>query len=195
MKFVKLALLIALEGLIAATYLHGAAIGHNEVLHKPINELAEQADRAGGNDKPLFTGGNHIIASSRAAYSSKPKEVQGGEERVRNGRKKGKGRKRDPCQRKYKDFCIHGTCRFLKVTKEPYCVCQAGYHGERCHALTLPLGNPLSTYDHTTVLAVVAVVLSSFCLIVISSLLILRYHKTGAYNVDNEKTLKYASPT
>ncbi|XP_056372516.1 proheparin-binding EGF-like growth factor isoform X2 [Hyla sarda] len=192
MKFVKLALVIALQGLIAVTCSHGAAIDHNEVLHKPTNELAEQAERAGGKEKPLVAGGNHIIASSRAAYSSNPKDVQG---EVHNRRKKGKGRKRDPCQRKYKDYCIHGTCRILKVTKEPYCVCQAGYHGERCHALTLPLGNPLSTYDHTTVLAVVAVVLSSFCLIVISSLLILRYHRTGAYNVDNEKKIKFASPT
>lgn len=193
MKFLKFALVIALEALIAVTCLHGAVINHNEVLQKP-NALAEQPERPGLIEKPLFTGGNHIVASSRAAYSSKPKDVQG-EEKIRNGRKKGKGRKRDPCQRKYKDFCIHGTCRFLKVTKEPYCVCQEGYHGERCHALTLPLGNPVSTYDHTTVLAVVAVVLSSFCLIVISSLLILRYHRTGAYNVDNEKKLKFASPT
>ncbi|XP_066447123.1 proheparin-binding EGF-like growth factor isoform X1 [Eleutherodactylus coqui] len=194
MKFLKFVLIIALEGLISVTRLHGAVINHNEVLQKPTNELAEQAEPSGLNEKALFTGGNHIIASSRAAYSSKPREVQG-EGNINNGRKKGKGRKRDPCQRKYKDFCIHGSCRFLKVTKEPYCVCQAGYHGERCHALTLPLGNPLSPYDHTTVLAVVAVVLSSFCLIVISSLLILRYHRTGAYNVDNEKKLKCASPT
>ncbi|XP_072001892.1 proheparin-binding EGF-like growth factor isoform X2 [Engystomops pustulosus] len=174
--------------------LHGAVIDHNEVLQKAISEVSEQPDRPDSNGKTLFTSGSRIMVASRAAHSSKPKDVQG-EGKIHNGRKKGKGRKRDPCQRKYKDFCIHGTCRFLKVTKEPYCVCQAGYHGERCHALTLPLGNPVSTYDHTTVLAVVAVVLSSFCLIVISSLLILRYHRTGAYKVDNETKLKCSSPT
>ncbi|KAM4036101.1 proheparin-binding EGF-like growth factor [Anomaloglossus baeobatrachus] len=193
MKLLNFALVLALEGLLALTHSRGSVIDHNEVLHRPNNELLERAERAGLSDKPL-TGGKPIMASSRAVYSSKPKDMQG-EEKIRNGRKKGKGQKRDPCLRKYKDFCIHGTCRFLKVTKEPYCVCQAGYHGERCHALTLPLGNPLNTYDHTTVLAVVAVVLSSFSLIVIASLLILRYHRTGAYNLDNEKKIKFSNPT
>ncbi|XP_044133728.1 proheparin-binding EGF-like growth factor isoform X2 [Bufo gargarizans] len=187
MKFLKLLLLLAVKGLIAV--IHGAVIDPFDVLQKPTNEL----ERPGLHEKPQATGGNLIIASSRA-HSSKSKDAQR-EEKIHNVRKKGKGLKRDPCLRKYKDFCFHGTCRFLKVTKDPYCVCQAGYHGERCHALTLPLGNPPSTYDHTTVLAVVAVVLSSFCLIVISSLLILRYHRTGAYHVDNEKKIKFASPT
>ncbi|XP_069619996.1 proheparin-binding EGF-like growth factor isoform X2 [Ranitomeya imitator] len=190
MKLVNFALVLALEGFLALTCLHGAVIDHNEVLHRASNELPEQAGLSG---RPLLTGGNPMVASSRV-YSSKPKDKQG-EENIHNGRKKGKGRKRDPCLRRYKDFCIHGTCRVLKVTKEPYCVCQAGYHGQRCHALTLPLGNPLNTYDHTTILAVVAVVLSSFSLIVIASLLILRYHRTGAYKVDNEKNLKVTNPT
>ncbi|XP_040298606.1 proheparin-binding EGF-like growth factor isoform X2 [Bufo bufo] len=184
MKFLKLLLLLAVKGLIAVT--HGAVI--DPFLQKPSTKELERP-----HQKPQSTGGNLLIAPSRA-HSSKSKDAQR-EEKIHNVRKKGKGLKRDPCLRKYKDFCFHGTCRFLKVTKDPYCVCQAGYHGERCHALTLPLGNPPSTYDHTTVLAVVAVVLSSFCLIVISSLLILRYHRTGAYHVDNEKKIKFASPT
>ncbi|XP_073429811.1 proheparin-binding EGF-like growth factor [Dendrobates tinctorius] len=183
MKLVHFALLLALQGFLAI--IHGSVIDHNEVLQRASNDLPERAG---------LSGGVPMVASSRAVYSSKPKDMQG-EENIHNGRKKGKGRKRDPCLRKYKDFCIHGTCRILKVTKEPYCVCQAGYHGQRCHALTLPLGNPLNTYDHTTVLAVVAVVLSSFSLIVIASLLILRYHRTGAYKVDNEKKQKFTNPT
>lgn len=33
-----------------------------------------------------------------------------------NKRRKGKGlgKKRDPCQRKYKDFCIHGECKYIR---------------------------------------------------------------------------------
>lgn len=52
--------------------------------------------------------------------------------------------------------------------------CQPGYHGERCHGLSLPVEHPPSVYDHTTALAVVAVVLSSLCLVIIAALLMLR---------------------
>ncbi|XP_044133729.1 proheparin-binding EGF-like growth factor isoform X3 [Bufo gargarizans] len=115
MKFLKLLLLLAVKGLIAV--IHGAVIDPFDVLQKPTNEL----ERPGLHEKPQATGGNLIIASSRAAHSSKSKDAQR-EEKIHNVRKKGKGLKRDPCLRKYKDFCFHGTCRFLKVTKDPYCV-------------------------------------------------------------------------
>lgn len=41
-----------------------------------------------------------------------------------NGRSrgKGKGKKRNPCLKKYKDFCIHGTCQYLKDLRAPVCV-------------------------------------------------------------------------
>lgn len=62
----------------------------------------------------------------------------------------------------------------LTLPSSGYSRCHPGYHGERCHGLTLPVENPLYTYDHTTVLAVVAVVLSSVCLLVIVGLLMFR---------------------
>ncbi|NXL86458.1 HBEGF factor, partial [Alectura lathami] len=109
-----------------------------------------------------------------------------------NKRRKGKGlgKKRDPCQRKYKDFCIHGECKYIRELGAPSCICQPGYHGERCHGLTLPVEHPPSTYDHTTALAVVAVVLSSLCLVIIAALLMLRCHKRGVYDVENEEKIK-----
>lgn len=65
--------------------------------------------------------------------SSKPKdsstilEAERTEEKIRRrgkGRKKGKGKgkKRNPCLRKYKDFCIHGTCQYLRDARAPSCV-------------------------------------------------------------------------
>ncbi|XP_010141737.1 PREDICTED: proheparin-binding EGF-like growth factor, partial [Buceros rhinoceros silvestris] len=68
--------------------------------------------------------------------------------------------------------------------------CQPGYHGERCHGLSLPVEHPPSVYDHTTALAVVAVVLSSLCLVIIAALLMLRCHKRGVYDVENEEKIK-----
>ncbi|XP_010717123.3 proheparin-binding EGF-like growth factor, partial [Meleagris gallopavo] len=109
-----------------------------------------------------------------------------------NKRRKGKGlgKKRDPCLRKYKDFCIHGECKYIRELGAPSCICQPGYHGERCHGLLLPVEHPPSTYDHTTALAVVAVVLSSLCLVIITALLMFRCHKRGVYDVENEEKIK-----
>ncbi|KAM6953048.1 heparin-binding EGF-like growth factor a isoform 2-T2 [Lycodopsis pacificus] len=120
----------------------------------------------------------------RIAMVSKPKEPSpilvtesnAGQRRRGKGRKrgKGKGKKRNPCLRKYKDFCIHGTCQYLRDIPAPSCVCHTSYSGERCQFFTLPLEKPQEGYNRTTALAVVAVVLSSVCLTIIGLLLLLR---------------------
>ncbi|XP_074147655.1 proheparin-binding EGF-like growth factor [Sminthopsis crassicaudata] len=134
----------------------------------------------------------------RVAFSSKPQPLvtPSKEENGKKRRKgKGMGRKRDPCSRKYKDYCIHGACKYVKELRMPSCICQTGYHGERCHGLSLPVENPLYGYDHTTILAVVAVVLSSLCLLIIAGLLMFRYHKRGVYDVESEEKVKLGTPT
>ncbi|XP_072256879.1 proheparin-binding EGF-like growth factor [Pyxicephalus adspersus] len=193
MKLMKILFVILIEGLVSLAFLHGPVIEshQNEAFSKVTNDIAVAGEGLQYNAKTLLTNGNPMISSSKAVYSPKNDDIL----KIKSHRrKKGKGRKRNPCLRKYKDFCIHGECRYLKEQKSPSCVCQAGYHGERCHALTLPSGNPSNAYDHTTVLAVVAVGLSSFCLIVISSLLIIRCHRRGAYNVENGEKLKFGHP-
>ncbi|XP_056295939.1 heparin-binding EGF-like growth factor a isoform X2 [Pseudoliparis swirei] len=117
----------------------------------------------------------------RIAMVSKPKNPSSileaeGQRRRGKGRKrgKGKGKKRNPCLRKYKDFCIHGTCQYLRDVHAPSCVCHLSYSGERCQFFTLPLEKPQEGYNRTTALAVVAVVLSSVCLTIIGLLLLLR---------------------
>ncbi|XP_048851210.1 proheparin-binding EGF-like growth factor [Brienomyrus brachyistius] len=124
----------------------------------------------------------------KVAFSIKPKDLAGVPNK--DGKKKGKGRKRNPCRRKYKDFCIHGVCQYLEELRSVSCICTAGYSGERCHLFSLPVGTEKSGYNRTTALAVMAVVLSSLCLIVIGILLALRYHKRGGYNVESEEKVK-----
>lgn len=144
--------------------------------------------------------GEEELDLPRVAMSSKPKdpsaileaETTEGKRRRGKGRKrvKGKGKKRNPCLRKYKDFCIHGTCQYLKDIHAPSCVCLPNYSGERCEFITLlPVQSP-EGYSRTTALAVVAVVLSSVCLTIIGLLLMLRFHKRGAYDVENEEKVK-----
>ncbi|XP_032128845.1 proheparin-binding EGF-like growth factor, partial [Sapajus apella] len=126
------------------------------------------------------------LSSKPQALATPSKEEHG----KRKKKSKGLGKKRDPCLRKYKDFCIHGECKYVKELRAPSCICHPGYHGERCHGLSLPVENRLYTYDHTTILAVVAVVLSSVCLLVIVGLLMFRYHRRGGYDVENEEKVK-----
>ncbi|XP_059202223.1 heparin-binding EGF-like growth factor a isoform X2 [Centropristis striata] len=123
----------------------------------------------------------------RVAMVSKPKdpspiletESPEGKRRRGKGRKKGKGKgkKRNPCLRKYKDFCIHGTCQYVRGVHAPSCVCHLSYSGDRCQFFTLPLEKPQEGYNRTTALAVVAVVLSSVCLTIIGLLLLLRQRR------------------
>ncbi|XP_015277808.1 PREDICTED: proheparin-binding EGF-like growth factor [Gekko japonicus] len=135
--------------------------------------------------------GDNFSELPRVAFLSTPQDVvTAKKEGAGKKRRKGKGKKRDPCLRKYKDYCFHGECKYIKALKAPSCVCQQGYQGARCHALSLPVENPSRSYDHTTVLAVTAVVLSSLCLIIIGVLLVLRCHKQGVYDVESEEKVK-----
>ncbi|XP_033907845.1 proheparin-binding EGF-like growth factor [Acipenser ruthenus] len=145
--------------------------------------------------------GDYDVEFPRVAFSTKPLDQSAplnqeqDKKRKGMGKKKGKGKKRDPCQRKYKDFCIHGECKYIRDLKAPSCICQQGYVGERCHLFSLPVVKNKDSYDRTTALAVVAVVLSSVCLIGIAALLALRFHKRGAYDVENEEKVKLGTAT
>ncbi|XP_068596484.1 heparin-binding EGF-like growth factor a [Brachionichthys hirsutus] len=144
--------------------------------------------------------GDYELELPQVAMSSKPKdpaailEAESSERKRRRGqgkkKGKGKGKKRNPCLKKYKGFCIHGTCQYLRDIRAPSCVCHLSYSGERCQFFTLPLEKPQEGYNRTTALAVVAVVLSSVCLVIIGLLLLLRFHKRGAYDVESEEKVK-----
>ncbi|XP_053735434.1 proheparin-binding EGF-like growth factor [Synchiropus splendidus] len=146
------------------------------------------------------TSGDYDLGLPKVAMVSRPKdpsailvsETSEGTRRRGKGRKKGKGKgkKRDPCLKKYKDYCIHGTCRYLRDIRAASCVCDASFSGERCEFFTLPVERPKEGYNRTTALAVVAVVLSSVCLVIIGLLLMLRFHKRGAYDVESEEKVK-----
>ncbi|XP_068181598.1 heparin-binding EGF-like growth factor a [Antennarius striatus] len=157
------------------------------------NEYYEDEDEDGMS-------ADYELELPQVAMSSKPKdpssilEAESTERKRRKGqgkkKGKGKGKKRNPCLKKYKGFCIHGTCQYLRDVRAPSCVCHQSYSGERCQFFTLPLEKPQGGYNRTTALAVVAVVLSSVCLVIIGLLLLLRFHKRGAYDVENEEKVK-----
>ncbi|XP_053935721.1 proheparin-binding EGF-like growth factor [Cuculus canorus] len=184
---------VLLPALLAAVLAAAAAELHNEVLQEEgrrpgTSPLPRGPDKDGG-----AASGDELSELPRVAFLSKPQSLVTPKKKGNgNKRRKGKGlgKKRDPCLRKYKDFCIHGECKYIRELGAPSCICQPGYHGERCHGLSLPVEHPPSTYDHTTALAVVAVILSCLCLVIIAALLMLRCHKRGVYDVENEEKIK-----
>ncbi|XP_061582193.1 heparin-binding EGF-like growth factor a [Cololabis saira] len=142
--------------------------------------------------------GEYELELPRVAMSSKPRDpssiLEAGtteEKRRRKGRKKGKGKgkKRNPCLRKFKDYCIHGTCHYLRDIHAPSCVCRQDYSGKRCEFFILP-SQSKEGYSRSTALAVVAVVLSCVCLTIIGLLLMLRFHKRASYDVESEEKVK-----
>uniref|UniRef100_A0A8C6XGG0 Proheparin-binding EGF-like growth factor n=1 Tax=Naja naja TaxID=35670 RepID=A0A8C6XGG0_NAJNA len=153
-----------------------------------LHPSSKALEHIGQRDVSLSKG-DTLSDLPQVALMSKPQESvtpnNGGKKR-----RKGKGKKRDPCLGKYKNYCIHGKCKYIKKLKSPSCICQDDYHGERCHALSLPVENRFNGYDRTTILAVTAVILSSLCLIIIAVLLMLRCHKQGVYDVENEEKVK-----
>lgn len=171
------------RGLAAATSNPDPPTGSTNQLLPTGGDRTQEVQDLEGKDLDLF----------KVTFSSKPQALAT-PSKEKNGKKKkkgkGLGKKRDPCLKKYKDYCIHGECRYVKDLRIPSCHCLPGYYGQRCHGLTLPVENPLYTYDHTTVLAVVAVVLSSVCLLVIVGLLMFRYHRRGGYDLESEEKVK-----
>ncbi|XP_077388158.1 heparin-binding EGF-like growth factor a isoform X2 [Festucalex cinctus] len=153
-------------------------------LQEDENEEYDDEYYDDGDEYEDSTSGDDEVEMPRVAMSSKPRnpsaileaESTEGQRRRGKGRKKGKGKgkKRNPCLKKYKDFCIHGTCQYLRDIRLPSCVCHPSYSGERCEFFTLPVERPQEGYNRTTALAVVAVVLSSICLTIIGLLLMLR---------------------
>uniref|UniRef100_UPI00398EDE3A heparin-binding EGF-like growth factor b n=1 Tax=Pristiophorus japonicus TaxID=55135 RepID=UPI00398EDE3A len=126
--------------------------------------------------------------NSTAAVDGKGKVKRERERTNKRGKRKGK---KNPCYRKYKDFCIHGECHYMKHIKEVACRCLSGYEGIRCGTFILAVEHPKDPNDNTTTLAIVAVVLSSLSLTVILVLLVLGYHRrVASYNVKNEEKIK-----
>lgn len=164
-----------------------------------LGEEGEEYYYYDGENEDQLSGDSEIEVP-QVAMSSKPKDEAAllnaeSERKQRRGKGKkkgkGKGRKKNPCLGKYKNYCIHGSCRYLRDLRAPSCVCHTNYSGERCEFLILTLGGKNHEgYSRTTALAVVAVVLSSLCLTIIGLLLALRFHKRGAYDVENEEKVK-----
>ncbi|KAM6976845.1 heparin-binding EGF-like growth factor a [Aplochiton taeniatus] len=173
-------------------------------VEKPLATFGEEVEEEEEDEQDYYyddeedLSGDYEVTMPRVAMSSQPKDpsvtINGKRNPVKRRKgKKGKGKKRNPCLKKYKDFCIHGTCQYLRDIRAPSCVCHQSYSGDRCQFFILPSEKREEGYNRTTALAVVAVVLSSLCLTIIGLLLVLRFHNRGAYDVESEEKVKLGS--
>ncbi|KAM9722524.1 protransforming growth factor alpha isoform 3-T3 [Dama dama] len=63
------------------------------------------------------------------------------------------------CPDSHRQFCFHGTCRFLVQEEKPACVCHSGYVGARCeHADLLAVVAASQKKQAITALVVVSIV-------------------------------------
>lgn len=102
------------RGLAAATSNPDPPTGTTNQLLPTGADRAQEVQDLEGTDLDLF----------KVAFSSKPQALAtpGKEKNGKKKRKgKGLGKKRDPCLKKYKDYCIHGECRYLKELRIPSC--------------------------------------------------------------------------
>ncbi|KAL0994684.1 hypothetical protein UPYG_G00125790 [Umbra pygmaea] len=110
--------------------------GEKEITDYKFDYDNEEYNYEHGDDE--YLSGDYEIELPRVAFSTKSKDMLMTQPGDRKKMRKGMGKKRNPCLKKYKDFCIHGVCRYLRELREPSCVCRLGYYGERCHLFSLP---------------------------------------------------------
>uniref|UniRef100_A0A4X2KKK8 EGF-like domain-containing protein n=1 Tax=Vombatus ursinus TaxID=29139 RepID=A0A4X2KKK8_VOMUR len=91
------------------------------------------------------------------------------EKNPKTRRKKNKGRKRkhkkmaNPCDEKYKNYCIHGECKYLESLEVVTCNCHPDFFGERCGEQLMKTHSMGDGSHPITVLAVVTGFLSLLC--------------------------------
>ncbi|XP_010967637.2 amphiregulin [Camelus bactrianus] len=61
--------------------------------------------------------------------SDKPKRKKKG---GKNGKNRRNRKKKNPCDAKFQNFCIHGECKYIEHLETVTCQCHQEYFGERC---------------------------------------------------------------
>ncbi|XP_053556737.1 amphiregulin [Bombina bombina] len=112
-------------------------------------------------------------------------------EKKKKRKDKKKGKKVNPCNTTHKDYCIHGTCKYIERMKEVACRCQQNYFGERCSEQSLKTQTPGELSDVSTVaLAVVAVLLSTISIIAIIIIIVVHTRRKYSYECESEEKKK-----
>ncbi|CAM5139005.1 unnamed protein product [Natator depressus] len=167
-------------------------------------EDAEEDDEEEEEDQDPAVPMYIVDDSIRVEPVIKPKQTKTDREKnpdktkKRNKGKKNKKKKKKgtPCEAEYKNFCIHGECKYLEDLKEVTCKCRQDYFGERCgeQFMKTQKRNDTDNYS-TTILVVVAVLLSSISFIAIVVIVIAQLRKTYPQCEEKEERKKLRQET
>ncbi|XP_070582581.1 amphiregulin [Erythrolamprus reginae] len=127
-----------------------------------------------------------------------PANLDGGKKNPNKPKRKGSEKKtkrkiKTPCEGKYKGFCVHGECRYIKQFLIPVCTCHPDYFGERCVEQFL---KTKKINDKTSVLKIEVVVVSiffamiSFAIIIIVITEKIRKKCTNYNEIEERRNLK-----
>ncbi|XP_044303208.1 amphiregulin [Varanus komodoensis] len=115
--------------------------------------------------------------------------------KIRGNNEKKNRKKKSPCEGKFKNFCVHGECKYIKDIQAPTCKCHQDYFGERCIEQFLKTQRSNDAAGHsttvlmvhsTTVLVKAAVGLSVLSFIVIVIIVIVQ-KKCPKYDEKEER--------
>ncbi|XP_074083482.1 amphiregulin [Macrotis lagotis] len=109
-------------------------------------------------------------------------------------RKNNKDRKKkpkkmvNPCDEKYKHFCIHGECKYIESLGVVTCKCHTNFFGERCGEQSMKTHSTRDGGHSITVLAIVTALLSVLCFSAIVVIIIqIRKSHTNVHDKEAEE--------
>ncbi|XP_072480350.1 amphiregulin [Notamacropus eugenii] len=145
-------------------------------------------------EENLQLAGYIIDDSIKVEHLVKPKknETESGK-KTKTRRKKNKGRKRkpkkmaNPCDEKYKTYCIHGECKYIESLEAVTCKCHPDFFGERCGEQSMKT-HSMGDGDHSiTVLAIVTAFLSLCISAIVIIAIQLRKAHSNAHDQEAEE--------
>ncbi|XP_068947905.1 amphiregulin [Petaurus breviceps papuanus] len=151
-------------------------------------------------EEDLQLPGYIIDDSIKVEHLVKPKKNETeSEKKTKNRRKKNKGRRRKPkkmvhpCDEKYKNYCIHGECKYIESLLAVTCKCHPDYFGERCGEQLMKTHTMGDGGHSITALVIVIVLLSLLCfsaLVIIVIQLRKAHSNVHAQEAEERKHLK-----
>ncbi|XP_054447547.1 amphiregulin [Pteronotus mesoamericanus] len=139
-----------------------------------------------------------IDDSVRVEQVVKPKENKTESENTTDKprrKKKGKkrrNRKKNPCNGQFKNFCIHGECKYKENIKIVTCKCHPDYFGERCGEKSMKTHSMVDGGLSKITLAAIAAFILAVCVTIIAVLITiyLRKRKFKKYEGEAEEQKK-----
>ncbi|XP_038615745.1 amphiregulin isoform X2 [Tachyglossus aculeatus] len=141
----------------------------------------------------------HLVKPRRNKTDSEknPDRPKRKKNRGENGKNRKNKRKKTPCDADFKNYCIHGECKYIESVQKATCNCHQGYFGERCGEQSMKTHSRGDSDFSNMALAVVAVLVSviSFTAIVVIITIQIRKRYSNGFEGEAEERKKLRQDT